>query len=34
MYPDKAILDKSEAFLDIQKVIKDYDKAWIELKSY
>lgn len=34
MYPDKAILDKSEAFLDIQKVIKEYDKAWIELKSY
>ena len=34
MYPDQAILDKCEAFLDIQNAIKEYDKAWIELKSY
>lgn len=34
MYPDQDILDKSEAFLDIQAKIKEYDKAWIELKSY
>lgn len=34
MYPDQDILDKSEAFLDIQANIKEYDKAWIELKSY
>nr|WP_314277290.1 spermidine/putrescine ABC transporter substrate-binding protein [uncultured Peptostreptococcus sp.] len=34
MYPNKDLLNKSEAFLDLQENIKEYDKAWIELKSH
>lgn len=34
LYPDKEILKKCEAFLDLGSDIKIYDKAWIELKSY
>jgi len=33
LYPDKEILKKCEAFLDLGKDIKLYDKAWIEIKS-
>ncbi|MBP1997949.1 ABC transporter substrate-binding protein [Peptostreptococcus canis] len=34
LYPDKKILEKCEAFLDLGPEIKKYDRAWIELKSY
>lgn len=34
LYPDKNLLDKCEAYLDLDKEIKKYDKAWIQLKSY
>lgn len=34
LYPDKEILEKCEAFLDLEADIKKYDKAWVELKSY
>ena len=33
LYPDKKLLEKCEAFLDLEKNIKLYDKAWIEIKS-
>lgn len=33
LYPDKKLLKKCEAFLDLEKNIKLYDKAWIEIKS-
>lgn len=34
LYPDKSILEKCEAFLDLENSIKMYDRAWIEVKSY
>lgn len=32
-YPPKELLDKCETFIDLDKNIKLYDRAWIELKS-
>lgn len=33
LYPDKDIIKKCEAFLDLGSTIKIYDKSWIQLKS-
>ncbi|MEG0249997.1 MAG: spermidine/putrescine ABC transporter substrate-binding protein [Peptostreptococcus sp.] len=33
LYPDKDIIKKCEAYLDLGPTIKIYDKAWIQLKS-